>query len=82
MTVSAAATTEEILLPWADPAVRANPYPWYDRLRREAPVYKDPLNERTYIVSRYEDVAEYGKHPSLTMIAGVPSSRSSTRWKK
>lgn len=64
-----AATTDEVLLPWADPEFRANPYPWYDRLRREAPVYKDPLNENTYIVSRYEDIAEFGKHPSLTMIA-------------
>lgn len=61
--------TDEVLLPWADPQFRANPYPWYDRLRREAPLYKDPLNERTYIVSRYEDVTEFGKHPSLTMIA-------------
>ena len=62
-------TADEVLLPWADPRFRANPYPWYDRLRREAPLYKDPLNERTYIVSRYEDVTEFGKHPSLTMIA-------------
>lgn len=61
--------TDEVLLPWSHPEFRANPYPWYDRLRREAPVYKDPLNENTYIVSRHEDITEFGKHPSLTMIA-------------
>ncbi|WP_431324681.1 cytochrome P450 [Rhizobium sp. YTU87027] len=57
------------LLPWADTAFRENPYPWYDVLRREAPVYRDPIAENTYIVSRYDDVVKFGKHPSLSMIA-------------
>ena len=38
-----------------DPAFRANPYPFYDTLRAQAPVYLTPLN--TIVLSRYEDVA-------------------------
>lgn len=64
----------ETLLPWTDPAFRADPYPWYDVLRRQAPVYLDPTEPDTYVISRYRDVARYGKHPSLTNIA-PPSVR-------
>jgi cytochrome P450 len=39
----------------ADPAFRANPYPFYDRLRTEAPVYRAPSGP--LVVSRYDDVA-------------------------
>jgi len=38
-----------------DPAVLANPYPLYHRLRRESPVHWDPLL-RVWVVTRYEDV--------------------------
>lgn len=38
-----------------DPAFRANPYPFYDRLRAEAPAYWTPLG--TVVLSRYDDVA-------------------------
>lgn len=38
-----------------DPAFRANPYPFYDKLRAQAPVYLTPLN--TIVLSRYDDVA-------------------------
>lgn len=75
-----ATITDEVLLPWADADFRANPYPWYDRLRLEAPVYKDPLNPRTYIVSRYEDIAEWGKHPSLTMITPSWVAKDEAAW--
>jgi cytochrome P450 len=57
----------DTLLPWRDPDFRASPYRWYDILRKEAPVYRDPKNPNTYIVSRHDDVAEFGKHPSLTV---------------
>lgn len=60
------ATTLETLLPWTNPQFRANPYPWYDVLRQKAPVYFDPNGSNTYNVSRYADVAKFGKHPSLT----------------
>ncbi|QDK97506.1 cytochrome P450 [Acinetobacter tandoii] len=59
----------QVLLPWRDPEFRANPYPWYAVLQEEAPVYCDPLAENNYIVSRFDDVMEFGKHPSLTIKA-------------
>lgn len=39
----------------ADPAFRADPYPFYDRLRDEAPAYRAPGG--TLVVTRYADVA-------------------------
>lgn len=47
--------TDELLFNPFDPAFRANPYPYYDRLRTEAPAYPTPLG--TIVVSRYEDVS-------------------------
>jgi cytochrome P450 len=38
-----------------DPAVLANPYPLYDRLRTEDPVHWDPYLH-TWVVTRYDDV--------------------------
>src|SRR5262245_47757391 len=38
----------------SDPAFRANPYPFYDRLRAEAPVYHVPGGP--LVVTRYDDV--------------------------
>ena len=38
----------------ADPAFRANPYPFYDRLRTEAPIYQAPGGP--LVISRYDDV--------------------------
>lgn len=38
-----------------DPDFRADPYPFYDALRREDPVHRTPLG--TMILTRYEDVA-------------------------
>jgi cytochrome P450 len=38
-----------------DPAFRANPYPFYDILREQAPVYMSPLE--TIVLSRYDDIA-------------------------
>ena len=37
-----------------DPAFRADPYPFYDRLRAEAPAYRDPGG--SVVVTRYRDV--------------------------
>ncbi|CAN5488492.1 cytochrome P450 [soil metagenome] len=38
-----------------DPAFRANPYPFYDRLRTEAPAWRNQLG--TVVLTRYDDVA-------------------------
>jgi cytochrome P450 len=43
----------------ASPAFKANPYPFYARLRAEAPVWSATLRDRrtAWLVTRYEDVA-------------------------
>jgi cytochrome P450 len=50
-------TKHETVRLWdpADPAFRANPYPFYDRLRIESPVYRAPGGP--LVISRYDDVA-------------------------
>ncbi|WP_434388291.1 cytochrome P450 [Melittangium boletus] len=46
------------------PEIRANPYPFYARMRREAPVSQvDPGG--LWAVTRYEDVLHVLKHPQL-----------------
>jgi cytochrome P450 len=37
-----------------DPDFRADPYPYYDRLRIEAPAYRDPAG--SVVLTRYRDV--------------------------
>ncbi|MGW1786891.1 cytochrome P450 [Streptomyces sp. NPDC002143] len=53
------------LLPFRDPGYRANPAPYYARLRAEAPVYRHPVG--VYVVSRYEDVARLIRNPTLSV---------------
>ena len=45
----------ELLFNPFDPAFRADPYPFYDRLRETAPAYRTPLD--TVVLSRYDDVS-------------------------
>ena len=45
----------ELLFNPFDPAFRADPYPFYDRLREAEPAHRTPFG--TVVVSRYEDVA-------------------------
>ncbi len=41
----------------ASPQFKANPYPFYARLRAEAPVYRTTLlNRQAWLVTRYDDV--------------------------
>ncbi|WP_138464271.1 cytochrome P450 [Poseidonocella sp. HB161398] len=54
------------VLPWSDPAYVADPYPWYDRARREYPVYRD--TDGTFVITRYDDVMKYGKTASLSIV--------------
>jgi cytochrome P450 len=54
---STAATGTLSLYHLLDPEVLANPYPLYERLRREDPVHWDPYLH-AWIVTRYEDVAD------------------------
>jgi cytochrome P450 len=43
----------------ANPRFKANPYPFYARLRAEAPVWRTTLPDKrtAWLLSRYEDVA-------------------------
>jgi cytochrome P450 len=52
----------------SSPALRADPYPTYARLRAEAPVTpgRAPIFGRVWLVTRYEDVLEGLKHPALS----------------
>jgi cytochrome P450 len=45
----------ELLFNPFDPAFRADPYPFYDRLRAESPVYPTPFGFT--VLSRYDDIA-------------------------
>lgn len=64
MTRSSAQAGE--LLPWEDPEFKINPYPWFDRLRVEHPVYE--ASEGVFVVTRYEDIMTYGLSQSITII--------------
>ena len=52
------ATVDQIKAPdLASPQFKANPYPFYARLRAEAPVYRTKLaNQQVSLVTRYDDV--------------------------
>ena len=41
-----------------------NPYPFYNQLRKDAPVYK-PLGLDYYLISRAEDIMSVCKHPEI-----------------
>lgn len=47
---------------------KANPFPFYARLREEAPVFRiqAPGNEVGWLVTRYEDVAQVLKHARIS----------------
>lgn len=56
-------------LPIADPDlfsadVRRDPYPWYRRLRREAPLYRSRRHD-AWIVSRHADAVALLSHPAV-----------------
>ncbi|WP_177341221.1 MULTISPECIES: cytochrome P450 [Klebsiella/Raoultella group] len=53
--------TQDLYLPWADRVFRVNPYPWYDKLRTEHPVYRMENGET--VLTRYHDVLTWLKAP-------------------
>ncbi|RNM11801.1 cytochrome P450 [Nocardioides pocheonensis] len=55
-------------LPWDDPDFLQDPYPWFARVQRDAPVFRDPSG--MYVVTRYDDVFEFGKHPAMSVEPG------------
>jgi cytochrome P450 len=69
----------------ASPAFKANPYPFYARLRAEAPVWRATLRDRrtAWLVTRYEDVARMLKDDTFAkdkLNAMDPEQRSTTPW--
>jgi cytochrome P450 len=53
-----------------DPGYLADPYPYYARFRREAPVFYAPKID-FWVVSRYEDILEIVKDPETFSNARV-----------
>jgi cytochrome P450 len=63
------ATTEQRTCPldeiaWPSGELAECPFPYYERLREEAPVYKYPGREQ-YLLSRWEDVVYVAEHPEI-----------------
>lgn len=56
----------EGFLPLDDPDFKANPYPWFDRLRLEHPVYED--TNGVFWVTRYADIMEFGLSSYITIL--------------
>lgn len=54
--------------PWADPQFEWDPYPWYARAQAEVPVFQE--DDGTYVLSRYDDVMTFGKHPAMSVESG------------
>lgn len=53
------------LFPWNDTAFQENPYPYYAHAREIAPVHR--AGERTYVLTRYDDVMSYVKAPVMSI---------------
>ncbi|MGV0807978.1 cytochrome P450 [Mycolicibacterium setense] len=63
--MTAVTDTAEDLFPWNDVDFRANPYPYYARARRISPVHQ--TDERTYVVTRYDDAMHFGRLPCMSI---------------
>ena len=69
----------------ASPRFKADPYPFYARLRAEAPVWRTTLPDRraAWLVTRYEDVARVLKDDTFAkdkLNAMDPEQRAKTPW--
>src|SRR5215203_3519334 len=69
----------------ASPRFKADPYPFYARLRAEAPVWRTTLPDKrtAWLVTRYEDVAGVLKDDRLakdTLNAQDPEQRAEGPW--
>jgi cytochrome P450 len=69
----------------ASPAFKANPYPFYARLRADAPVWRATLRDQrmAWLVTRYEDVARVLKDDTFAkdkLNAMDPEQRAKTLW--
>ncbi len=80
------AGSNEIVAPdLASSAFKADPYPFYARLRAEAPVWRTTLRDRrtAWLVTRYEDVARLLKDDTFVkdkLNAMDPEQRAKAPW--
>ena len=65
----------EELLPFNEPKYVADPYPYWERLRNEAPVYWSETN-RFWAVTRYDDVVQVLHDPARFSSGGGPVGTS------
>ncbi len=78
--------SNEIVAPdLASPSFKADPHPFYERLRAEAPVWRTTLHDRrtAWLVTRYEDVAGVLKDDRFAkdrLNALNPEQRAKTPW--
>ena len=56
-------SAQDDYLPWNDPEFIENPFPWFDRLRKEHPIYQ--TNDGTYVLTRYEDITKFCRLPVM-----------------
>jgi len=49
---------------WPSPELSECPFPYYDQLREEAPVFKYP-DRNEYLVSKWEDIVYVSQHPEI-----------------
>ena len=69
----------------ASPAFKANPYPFYARLRAETPVWRTSLPDKrvAWLVTRYDDVAGVLKDDTFAkdkLNAMNPEQQAKTPW--
>jgi cytochrome P450 PksS len=69
----------------ASPAFKADPYPFYARLRAEAPVWRTTLPDKraAWLVTRYDDAARVLKDDTFAkdkLNAMAPEQRAKTPW--
>jgi cytochrome P450 len=69
----------------ASPGFKANPYPFYARLRDEAPAYRTtlPTKEPAWLVTRYDDVEALLKDERFAKDAAnalTPQQRAEQKW--
>ena len=82
------AGSHEIVAPdLASPSLKANPYPFYARLRAEVPVWRTTLPDKrtAWLVTRYEDVAAVlkdreGRFAKDKLNAMDPEQQKRTPW--
>lgn len=78
--------SEKIVAPdLASPRFKADPHPFYARLRAEAPVWRTTLPDKrtAWLVTRYEDVAgvlKHGRFAKDKVNALDPEQRAKTPW--